>query len=182
MTQNEKKPICIEKDDKAVRDGCLRRPKHPLLSLLKKPFRFRSLFSISIVAILILLTTKIAISIGNPIEVLSYIFIMTNISFVFGTTIFPFWYVLKTANYFKGVFYCWFIGWTSLIFVSIILQGVLVDTKPELGEIIELFFPDQIAIGPIFAFGWVTALFWCGIAYGLRFIFVYFRNKETMRK
>jgi len=93
--------------------------------------------------------------------------------------VFPFAYVVITGNYLKGVLYCWVIGGLCLLFLSTVFPAVLMSVKPESSDIIARAFPRPHAVVPMLLLGWIVGFFWCGIAYGLRVVYLYLKNKKA---
>lgn len=160
--------------------GCSLDVKNRLFLILwNKLIRLKVVFIYLVIAIFISILAKMAIMIGNPVKTAKVISVLVAIMVYSGTLVFPFVYVIKTAKYLKGVFYFWFIGWTSLAFFTIIIPSILRNAKPEFRNEITHCFPEELIVGPVFIAGWVNGLLFCGIAYVIRCIFEYYKRKKT---
>ena len=128
--------------------------------------------------VLYVLIALVAVMINDSEAVITSISLVGLVIYHFVNTIFPFAYVVITGNYLKGVLYYWAIGCLFLLFLSIVFPAILMSIKPESSAIIARVFPETNSLVEMFILGWLAGLFWCGIAYGLRVVFLYFKGKR----
>ena len=105
--------------------------------------------------------------------------VISNIVWFAASSIFPFVYVIITGKFKEGVLWCWFLGWTVMLYISSFLPALLIAKQPELKHTIINSFPEAIGFAPLFILGWLPALFWCGIAYGIHSTIKTSRNSKT---
>jgi hypothetical protein len=103
----------------------------------------------------------------------------SNIVWFVASGVFPFVLVIITGKFKEGVLWCWFLGWSIMFYISGILPALLIAKQPELRHTIINSFPEVIGVTPIFVVGWLPALIWCGIAYGIHSSIKMSRNAKT---
>jgi hypothetical protein len=93
--------------------------------------------------------------------------------------LFPFSYVIMTGKFMQGVLWGWFLSWSVMFCMSVILPALLIAKRPELKQTIINSFPSAIGVTPFFMFGWFPALIVCGIAYGIHCLIKKRRQLKT---
>lgn len=93
--------------------------------------------------------------------------VLSNLVWLYLAYVRPFIYVLKTGRFLRGFFVSWCYNFLFSIMITLIIPGVIGSFLPDHKLDVYDYFPDGPAIFAILVTGWMPALIFCGIAFGI---------------